>query len=96
MKSDNLIQISGYLPKDAVTNDKRTFASFTIGHKSGNETMFFNCVVFSKETAIPFDLLKSGMEIFVKGHLRPNTYTKDGMTHKGIRIVADKIRSTKE
>ncbi len=29
MKSDNLIQISGYLPNDAFINDKETFASFT-------------------------------------------------------------------
>ena len=50
MKSDNLIQISGYLTRDARINDSMTFASFSIAHKVNSaDVMFFNCVLFAKD-----------------------------------------------
>ena len=97
MKSDNLIQISGYLTKDARANASGTFASFSIAHKTSNtDVMYFQCVVFSKNRKLPTDLLLKGKEVFVKGSLRPNNYTKDGVAYSGFQIVAEKIRSANE
>lgn len=56
MKSDNLIQISGYLTRDAKTNAAGNFASFSIAYKSGNASvMYFQCVVFSKDRQLSAD-----------------------------------------
>ena len=97
MKSDNLIQISGYLTKDARANASETFASFSIAHMPSNmDVMYFQCVVFSKDRKLPTDLLLKGKEVFVKGSLRPNNYTKNGIAYSGLQIVAEKIRSVNE
>lgn len=97
MKSDNLIQISGYLTRDARINDSMTFASFSIAHKVNSaDVMFFNCVLFAKDKNIPTDLLTKGKEVFVKGFMRPNNYTKDGKTFSGFQVIAEKIRSVNE
>ena len=97
MKSDNLIQISGYLTRDAKANAAGTFASFSIAHKTGNaDVMYFQCVIFSKDRKLPADLLLKGKEVFIKGFLRPNNYTKDGVAYSGFQIVAEKIRSANE
>lgn len=97
MKSNNLIQISGYVTKEVKTNNDATFASFAIAHRVKSETvMYFNCVVFSKDKKIPTDLLRKGKEIFIKGYLRPNTYMHEGSQVKGIQIVAEKIRRANE
>lgn len=97
MKSDNLIQISGYLTKDARINDAMTFASFSIAHRVNSaDVMFFNCVLFAKDKNIPAELLVKGKEVFVKGFLRPNNYTKDGKSFSGFQVVAEKIRSANE
>ena len=97
MKSDNLIQISGYLTRDAKAHAAGTFASFSIAHKTGNaDVMYFQCVIFSKDRKLPADLLLKGKEVFIKGFLRPNNYTKDGVAYSGFQIVAEKIRSANE
>ena len=58
MKSDNLIQLSGFLTKDVITNEKNSFAAFTIGRKIGEETMYMSCIAFpSQKFKIPFDIL---------------------------------------
>ena len=97
MKSDNLIQISGYLTRDAKANAAGTFASFSIAHKTGNaDVMYFQCVIFSKDRKLPADLLLKGKEVFIKGFLRPDNYTKDGVAYSGFQIVAYKIRNANE
>ncbi len=97
MKSDNLIQISGYLPKDAFINDKETFASFTIAHNvSPDKPMYISCVIFSKSCPIPFNLLQKGKEVFVKGSLRPYEYKSGNATVKTLQVVVEKIRDSKE
>ena len=42
MKSDNLVQLSGFLTKDVITNEKKSFAAFTIGRKVGEDTLYMN------------------------------------------------------
>lgn len=70
MKSDNLIQLSGFLTKDVITNEKKSFAAFTIGRKIGEETMYMSCIAFpSQKFKIPFDILAKGNEVFVAGYL---------------------------
>ncbi len=97
MKSDNLIQISGFLTKDVKINEAMTFASFSIAHRINNaETMFFNCVLFAKDKKIPTDILRKGKEVFVKGYLRPNNYTKGDLSVNGFQVVAEKIRDANE
>lgn len=97
MKSDNLIQLSGFLTKDVITNEKKSFAAFTIGRKIGEETMYMSCIAFpSQKFKIPFDILAKGNEVFVAGYLRPNNYTKDGVKHCSIQLVAEKIRGIDE
>ena len=64
MKSDNLIQLSGFLTKDVITNEKKSFAAFTIGRKIGEETMYMSCIAFpSQKFKIPFDILAKGNEV---------------------------------
>ena len=58
--------------------------------------MYFQCVIFSKDRKLPADLLLKGKEVFIKGFLRPNNYTKDGVAYSGFQIVAEKIRSANE
>ena len=48
MKSDNLIQLSGFLTKDVITNEKKSFAAFTIGRKVGEDTLYMNCIVYNQ------------------------------------------------
>ena len=97
MKSDNLIQLSGFLTKDVITNEKKSFAAFTIGRKVGDDTFYMNCIAFpSQKSKIPFEILAKGNEVFVAGYLRPNNYTKDGVKYNAIQLVAEKIRETDE
>ena len=35
MKSDNLVQLSGFLTKDLITNEKKSYAAFSIERKVG-------------------------------------------------------------
>ena len=46
--------------------------------------------------ALPSYLLPKGKEVFVKGFLRPNNYTKDGKSFTGFQVVVEKIRSANE
>ena len=97
MKSDNLIQLSGFLTKDVITNEKKSFAAFTIGRKVGDDTFYMNCIAFpSQKFKIPFEILAKGNEVFVAGYLRPNNYTKDRVKYNAIQLVAEKIRETDE
>ena len=97
MKSDNLVQFSGYLTKDVITNEKRSYAAFSLGRKVGEEMLYMNCIAFpNQKFKIPFDILAKGNEVFVAGYLRPNKYTKDGVTHNVVQIVVEKIRETDE
>ena len=97
MKSDNLVQLSGFLTKDVITNEKKSFAAFTIGRKVGEDTLYMNCIAFpNQKSKIPFDILAKGNEVFVAGYLRPNKYTKDGKTTYTIQLVVEKIRETDE
>ena len=58
MKSDNLVQLSGFLTKDVITNEKKSFAAFTIGRKVGEDTLYMNCIAFpNQKFKIPFDIL---------------------------------------
>ena len=72
------------------------FASQLFSGKDSADVMFFNCVLFAKDKNIPTDLLTKGKEVFVKGFMRPNNYTKDGKTFSGFQVVAEKIRSMNE
>ena len=97
MKSDNLVQLSGFLTKDVITNEKKSFAAFTIGRKVGEDTLYMNCISFhNQKFKIPFDILAKGNEVFVAGYLRPNKYTKDDKTTYTIQLVVEKIRETDE
>ena len=46
MKSDNLVQLSGFLTKDVITNEKKSFAAFTIGRKVGID----DCITYILNT----------------------------------------------
>ena len=97
MKSDNLTQLSGLLIIDVITNEKKSFAAFTIGRKVGEDTLYMNSIAFpNQKFKIPFDILAKGNEVFVAGYLRPNNYTKDGVKHCSIQLVAEKIREIDE
>ena len=64
MKSDNLVQLSGFLTKDVITNEKKSFATFTIGRKVGEDTLYMNCIAFpNQKFKIPFDILAKGNEV---------------------------------
>ena len=105
MNPTNYIQISGRLTADVTSNENKTFARFSIAKNFEGATkkaLFLNCVIFKKEfddnkQTIPWDLLKKGQEILITGKLAPNNWTdKDGVEHKGIDIIVNKIRDTAE
>lgn len=105
MNSGNYIQLSGRLTADVTPNEGMTFARFTLAKnfsKDNKQARFFRCVIFKKEfddnkQTIPWDLLKKGQEILITGKLAPNNWTdKDGVEHKGIDIILNKIRDTAE
>lgn len=82
MKSDNLIQLSGFLTKDVITNEKKSFAAFTIGRKVGEDTLYMNCIAFpNQKFKIPFDILAKGNEVFVAGYLSLTNTPKTARLH---------------
>ena len=75
MKSDNLTQLSGLLIIDVITNEKKSFAAFTIGRKVGEDTHYMNSIAFPNlKFKIPFDILTLGNSIFVAGYLNSNKH----------------------
>ncbi len=82
MKSDNLTQLSGLLIIDVITNEKKSFAAFTIGRKVGEDTLYMNSIAFPNlKFKIPFDILTLGNSIFVAGYLNSNKHIE------GVSIV---------
>ena len=104
MNSNNYIQVSGRLTADVTPNEAQSFARFSIamnfGKEEKKETLFLNCVAFQKEfednrQSVPWDILKKGQQVFLTGRLHPNNWTDtEGVLHKGMDIVVNKIRDT--
>ena len=97
--SKNTVIISGNICADANVSASKNFAAFDLAHNAGkdNETLFDTVKIFSKNgnqtVDIPFDLLKKGARVLVKGFRRTETETyvaKDGSerTSKTTVIVA--------
>ena len=82
MKSDNLVQLSGFLTKDVITNEKKSFAAFTIGRKVGEDTLYMNCIAFpNKKFKIPFDILAKGNEVRSIRSRLPESVCAENLPH---------------
>ena len=104
MKSSNNITLSGRLTADAISNESKSFARFTIAHNMGKDAqgaqkvLFFEATMFAKnhkrEVAIPFDLLKKGQPVLVNAWLMPDSYTnKDGKTVNTVKYVVKTVEA---
>ena len=102
--SKNTVIISGNICADANVSASKNFAAFDLAHNAGkdNETLFDTVKIFSKNgnqtVDIPFDLLKKGARVLVKGFRRTEKKTyvaKDGSerTSKNTVIVATSIEA---
>lgn len=82
MKSDNLVQLSGFLTKDVITNEKKSFAAFIIGRKVGEDTLYMNCIAFpNKKFKIPFDILAKGNEVRSIRSRLPESVCAENLPH---------------
>lgn len=104
MKSTNNLSLSGRLTADAVTNEAKSYARFTIAHNMGRDAegnqkaIFIELSMFAKNhnknVAIPFDLLKKGQPVVVNAWMMPDSYTaKDGRTVNTVRYVVKSVEA---
>lgn len=104
MKSANNISLSGRLTADAVSNESKNFARFTIAHNMGKDAqgnqrvLFLEATMFNKnhkrDVVIPFDLLKKGQPVLVNAWLTPDSYTnKDGKTVNTVRYIVKSVEA---
>lgn len=101
----NQVIVSGYVPRDAWVNDKKTFLSFSCGiddswfnnvtNKWVNNTSWLNVKVNGKEdriTALAKKLVK-GANVIVTGQMKQDTYPdKNGVTVNDVYIRAMSIQ----
>ena len=82
MKSDNLVQLSGFLTEDVITNEKKSFAAFTIGRKVGEDTLYMNCIAFpNQKFKIPFDILAKDNEVRSIRSRLPESVCAENLPH---------------
>ncbi len=82
MKSDNLVQLSGFLTKDVITNEKKSYAAFSIERKVGEDTLYMNCIAFpNKKFKIPFDILAKGNEVRSIRSRLPESVCAENLPH---------------
>lgn len=104
MKSSNNISLSGRLTADAITNESKSYARFTVAHNMGKDEQGNSKVIFlevtmfnknhKKDVVIPFDLLKKGQNVLVNAWLQPDTYTnKDGKTVNSLKYVVKSVEA---
>ena len=95
-KSTNTVVVSGNICADANVSANKNFAGFDLAHNAGkdNEVLFDKVKMFSangkQALDIPFDLLKKGARVLVKGFRRTekDTFTgKDGVERTSKRTV---------
>lgn len=101
----NQVIVSGYVPRDAYVNDKKTFLSFSVGiddswfnnvtNKWVNNTSWLNVKVNGKEdriSALAKKLVK-GANVIVTGQMKQDTYPdKNGITVNDVHIRALSIQ----
>lgn len=97
--SINNITISGRLTADAVSNEAKTFAGFTIAHNMGKDKVVYpEFAMFAKngkfEKKIPFDLLKKGKAVKVNAFFQ--AAEKDEYNRSGYRFVVKSVEALTE
>lgn len=84
----NNITIHGRLTRDPESRDyktskgdSRTLCKFAVAvdRRFGEETDFFNCVIFGKGAEVIQKYFHRGSEIAVSGEMQCNPYEKDGV-----------------
>lgn len=98
--SKNNFTFSGRLTADAVTNEGKSYARFTLAHNLGkdNAPLFLDIVMFNKNRShkvkIPFDLLKKGAPVIASGYMKPDSYTnKEGKEITKIQFIALSVKT---
>ena len=57
----------------------------------GEEVCFLECQMFGKRAEVVNEYLKKGSPIFVQGHLKFETWEKDGRKHSRTRVIVDRF-----
>jgi len=74
----NRFDVSGNLGNDPVFKTSKTTSSqyveFSLAHKDGEETTWYNCKVFGKSANAAVDRLKKGDTVLVSGKLKSKIY----------------------
>ena len=97
--SINNITLSGRLTADAVTNEAKSFAGFTIAHNMGPDKVIYpDFVMFAKngksEKKIPFELLKKGTPVKVNAYFQ--FAEKDEYNKTGYRFLVKNVEPLPE
>lgn len=56
-----------------------------------NYANFFNCIMFGTRATSLANIFEKGMKIAVQGHLRYETWEKDGQKRSTVRVVAEEV-----
>lgn len=92
------ITVSGFVTKDPVVTSTKSgsqCAMMSVAVNTGwgdhKVATFYIVSVFGKQSEFVGNFIKKGSRVIVSGEPWMNEYTKDGVTHKSIRITANTV-----
>lgn len=104
MYSYNRAMFIGYLARDPEVKylpSGNAVANFSIGvnrtwkdpktNEKKEECSFFNCTAWGKTAENIGKYLTKGKPVFIEGHLRQETWEKDGEKRSAVKVVVDTI-----
>lgn len=97
MANFNQFTMLGRLGRDAEARQAATpvtklNVATSVGYGDKQKTLWMNVTVFGKSAEFAAKL-KKGAEVLVSGYLEPNEWSKDGVTHKDIVMVANTVQA---
>lgn len=97
MANFNQFTMLGRLGRDATPGQSATpmtklNVATNVGYGDKQKTLWMNVTVFGKSAEFAAKL-KKGDQVLVSGYLEPNEWTKDGVTHKDIVMVANNVQA---
>ena len=97
MANFNQFTMLGRLGRDAEARQAATpvtklNVATSVGFGDKQKPLWMNVTVFGKSAAFAAKL-KKGAEVLVSGYLEPNEWSKDGVTHKDIVMVANTVQA---
>jgi len=95
--SVNKVTLIGRLGQDPKNPSKeKSVAKFSIATSDGwgdnKYTSWHNCVAFRKTAEVIMEYVKKGDMLYIEGSIKYGEYEKDGVKHKTMDIMIDKIK----